>query len=157
LTEISGIPFGLMGEMLQDGGNPWRGMLFGMTARLPWAGDPRPLWQVWDDFGIGESRMIGFWVHDRPVKSGHADIMITSYLRPGKALLAIASWADEDEEIALRIDWQALGLDQEKCTITAREIENFQSAASFDPVARFTVPRGKGWLLEISEKQDGGK
>ena len=25
LVEISGIPFGLMGEMLQDGGNPWRG------------------------------------------------------------------------------------------------------------------------------------
>ncbi|HET8634176.1 MAG TPA: glycoside hydrolase domain-containing protein, partial [Gemmatimonadales bacterium] len=38
LVEMSGIPFGLMGEMLQDGGNPWRGMLFGMTARLPWAG-----------------------------------------------------------------------------------------------------------------------
>jgi len=24
LVEVSGIPFGLMGEMLQDGGNPWR-------------------------------------------------------------------------------------------------------------------------------------
>jgi hypothetical protein len=41
LVEISGIPFGLMGEMLEKGGNPWRGMLFGMTRRLPWAGDPR--------------------------------------------------------------------------------------------------------------------
>ena len=40
LTEISGIPFGLMGEMLQDGGNPWRGMVFGMTGRLPWSGQP---------------------------------------------------------------------------------------------------------------------
>ncbi|MGH7658471.1 MAG: glycoside hydrolase domain-containing protein, partial [Gemmatimonadales bacterium] len=38
LTEMSGIPFGVMGEMLQDGGNPWRGMVFGMTNRLPWAG-----------------------------------------------------------------------------------------------------------------------
>jgi len=33
LTEVSGIPFGLMGEMLQDGGHPYRGMLYGMTAR----------------------------------------------------------------------------------------------------------------------------
>ncbi len=32
LTEISGIPYGLMGEMLQDGGNKWRGMLYGMTG-----------------------------------------------------------------------------------------------------------------------------
>ncbi|MFC1783701.1 glycoside hydrolase domain-containing protein, partial [Planctomycetota bacterium] len=35
LIEVSGIPFGLMGEMLQDGGNPWRGMIYGMTARMP--------------------------------------------------------------------------------------------------------------------------
>jgi hypothetical protein len=35
LTEVSGIPFGLMGEMLQDGGNPWRGMIYGMTNRMP--------------------------------------------------------------------------------------------------------------------------
>ncbi|MEO6069074.1 MAG: glycoside hydrolase domain-containing protein, partial [Chitinophagaceae bacterium] len=27
MTEVSGIPFGLMGEMLQNGGNPWRGMI----------------------------------------------------------------------------------------------------------------------------------
>lgn len=36
LVEMSGIPYGLMGEMLQDGGNQYRGMLYGMTARLPW-------------------------------------------------------------------------------------------------------------------------
>ena len=36
LVECSGIPFGLMGDMLEGGGNRWRGMLFGMTARLPW-------------------------------------------------------------------------------------------------------------------------
>jgi len=35
---FSGIPFSLMGEMLQDGGTPWRGMVYGMTNRLPWSG-----------------------------------------------------------------------------------------------------------------------
>ena len=49
-----------MGEMLQDGGNPWRGMIYGMTSRLPWAGDPTHIWKVWDDFGIQGSRMIGY-------------------------------------------------------------------------------------------------
>ena len=45
LTEVSGIPFGLMGEMLQDGGNAWRGMIYGMTNRMPWSdnADPRPI------------------------------------------------------------------------------------------------------------------
>lgn len=33
LIEVSGIPYGLMGEMLEGGGNPWRGMLYGMTGR----------------------------------------------------------------------------------------------------------------------------
>ena len=70
LVEMSGIPFGLMGEMLQDGGNPWRGMVFGMTARLPWAGDPRPLWKVWDEFGIDgerDDRLVG---RDEPGQDG---------------------------------------------------------------------------------------
>ena len=31
LVEVSGIPYGLMGEMLEGGGNPWRGMLYGLS------------------------------------------------------------------------------------------------------------------------------
>ena len=50
LVEVSGLPFGLMGEMLKHGGNPWRGMLFGETTRLGWYGDPRPIWKLWDAF-----------------------------------------------------------------------------------------------------------
>ncbi|HEV3325646.1 MAG TPA: glycoside hydrolase domain-containing protein, partial [Puia sp.] len=42
LTEVSGIPFGLMGEMLQGGGNPWRGMVYGMTNRMPWSDNADP-------------------------------------------------------------------------------------------------------------------
>ena len=38
-VEMSGIPYGLMGEMLQDGGNRWRGMLYGMTSRMPYDGN----------------------------------------------------------------------------------------------------------------------
>ena len=29
MVEVSGIPYGLMGEMLWEGGNKWRGMLYG--------------------------------------------------------------------------------------------------------------------------------
>ena len=111
LVEMSGIPFGLMGEMLQDGGNPWRGMVYGMTGRLPWAGDPRPLWKAWDEFGIADSRMIGFWVDGRPVKADRADVLATSYVRNGRTMVALASWAKERVDVRLAIDWKALGLD----------------------------------------------
>ena len=63
LTEVSGIPFGLMGEMLQGGGNPWRGMVYGMTNRMPWSdnADPRPIWKAWDAFrdaGHADDRLL---------------------------------------------------------------------------------------------------
>ena len=34
LTEVSALPFSLMGEMLPDGGHPQPGMLYGMTGGI---------------------------------------------------------------------------------------------------------------------------
>ena len=156
LTEISGIPFGLMGEMLQDGGNPWRGMLFGMTARRPWSGDPRPLWKSWDEFGIKEATMIGWWEAGCPVTTSAKDVLATVYLhaRSGSsdhpsALISIASWATTDVNVELKIDWQALGIDPTKAMLVAKPIEGFQPAQTFrigDPIP---VAPGTGWLLNL--------
>jgi len=149
LTEISGIPFGLMSEMLQDGGNPWRGMVFGMTGRLPWAGDPRPLWKAWDQFGLAISRMIGFWVPANPVKTGREDVLATTYVREGKTMVAIASWASGPVDIRLAIDWKALGLDPARVNITAPEIAGFQEERTFDAAGPIPILPGKGWLLVV--------
>jgi hypothetical protein len=156
LVEMSGIPFGLMGEMLQDGGNPWRGMVFGMTSRLPWAGDPRPLWKVWDEFGIAGSEMIGWWVDANPVKTGRRDVLATVYLKKGKgagarALIALASWADEPVEVRPAFDWKALGLDPKRAVLRAPSIDKFQPAASFKPGEALRVEPGKGWLLLVGD------
>jgi hypothetical protein len=149
LVEISGIPFGLMGEMLQDNGNPWRGMVYGMTGRLPWAGDPRPLWKAWDAFGIADSRMVGFWVDSRPVKIDRPDVLATSYVRNGGTMVAVASWAKEPVDVRLSIDWTALGLDPSTATITAPAIEKFQDAATFTQDQPIPVEPGRGWLLIV--------
>ena len=63
LIEMSGLPFGVMSEML-DGANPWRGMVFGETARLPWSGDPRGLWKAWDEFGIQGTEFLPFFARE---------------------------------------------------------------------------------------------
>jgi len=151
LTEISGIPYGLMGEMLQNGGNPWRGMVFGMTNRLPWTGgDPRHLWQLWDAFGIEQADMVGWWVHDTPVKTGNPDVLATSYVRKGdKTLVSIASWAPATAKVKLIIDWKALGLDPAHVRLVAPAVEGFQPAATFRPGDEIAVEPGKGWLLEL--------
>jgi hypothetical protein len=152
LVEMSGIPFGVMGEMLEGGGNPWRGMLFGMTNRLPWAGDPRPLWKVWDDFGIGAARMDGWWDPATPVQTGRSDVLATSYLRDGRALVAIASWAPDTARVHLQVDWKNAGIDSTRATIRATAIRDFQPEAEFAPGGEIVVPPGKGWLLEIRER-----
>jgi hypothetical protein len=151
LTEVSGIPFGLMGEMLQDGGNPWRGMIYGMTNRMPWSdnADPRPIWQAWDQFGMQGSKMIGYWVPANPVKTGNPKVLATVYKKTGKALVAIASWADTDTSIKLNIDWKALGIDPAKAKTTAQPIKNFQQANIFPADGEIPVAKGKGWLLVI--------
>ncbi len=156
LTEVSGIPFGLMGEMLEGGGNPWRGMVYGMTSRMPWSeeADPRPLWKAWDEFGLSGSRMIGTWAETSPVKTGRDDVLATVYTRPGRAMVAVASWAEEDTHVRLAIDWNALGLDSARATISAPAIEGFQEERRFGPAEAIPVPRGKGWLLIVSDASE---
>jgi len=162
-----------MGEMLQDGGNAWRGMAFGMTSRLPWAGDPRPLWKVWDEFGITESEMVGWWVEGNPVKTGDPAVLATAYVKsadsggraanafdpksrkpvekPGgnSVLIALASWAKDPVDIRLTIDWKKLGLDPQKAVLRAPAIDKFQPAAEFRPGDAIRVEPGKGWLLVL--------
>ncbi len=152
MVEVSGIPFGLMGEMLQGGGNPWRGMLWGMTNRQPYGGnDPAPLWRVWDEFGIQESRMIGYWVPSAPVTTDHREVLATTWIGDGKTMVSIASWAETPVDVRLHIDWEALGLTPDTAVISAPAIENFQDAATFSPADAIPVEPGRGWLLIISE------
>jgi Family of unknown function (DUF6067) len=151
LTEVSGIPFGLMGEMLQDGGNPWRGMIYGMTSRIPWSdnADPRPIWKVWDEFGMRGTKMIGYWVDDNPVKTDNDKVLVTIYKKKGKTLVSVASWANDDLYVQLKINWKKLRIDPAKATITAPEIKNFQPAKTFQFNEKIWVEKGKGWLLII--------
>ncbi|RZL44664.1 MAG: hypothetical protein EOP00_19355 [Pedobacter sp.] len=153
LTEVSGIPFGLMGEMLQDGGNPWRGMIYGMTNRLPWSGnnDPRPLWKVWDDFGMKGTKMFGYWSENCPVKTSNADVLTTVYKKQGAALVSVASWSEKDETVQLNIDWNKLGINPAKAVLSVPEVQNFQTKANIGTSTQITVPKGKGLLIVIKE------
>lgn len=147
LTEISGIPFGLMGEMLQDGGNPWRGMIYGMTVRMPWCGDPRPLWKLWDEFGIERAVMRGYWDPACPVRTGREDVLATAYVQPGRTLIAVASWARRVARVRLAVDWQALGLDPARAHLYAPAVTDFQEEALFGADDAIPVVPGRGWLL----------
>jgi hypothetical protein len=151
LTEVSGIPFGLMGEMLEGGGNPWRGMIYGMTNRMPWTdnADPRPIWKVWDAFGMQGTKMIGYWSPSCPVKTDNAAVLGTVYQKKGAALVSLASWAGQDTAVRLHIDWKALGIDPAHGVVEAPEIRDFQPARTFGIDEAIPVEKGKGWMLII--------
>jgi len=148
LVEISGIPFGLYGEMLQGGGNPWRGMIYGMTNRYGWQGDPRPIWKLWDDFGIQDAKMIGYWDKACPVATGHPDILATAYVKEDRTLVALASWAKESVDILLHIEWTAIGRNPATAQIHMPAVESFQGERALAATDPIPIEPAKGaWMI----------
>jgi hypothetical protein len=156
LVEMSGIPYGLFGEMLAHGGNPWRGMLYGMTNRLGWSGDPRPIWKLWDEFGIRDAQMIGYWDPTCPVKTDNQDVLATVYRKKDKVLIAMASWANEPRNCRLKFDWKALGMDPKNTELFAPHVPGLQSAATKSPADVVVVPPREGawFILETKHLPD---
>jgi hypothetical protein len=162
LVELSGIPFGLHADMLQHPINPWRGMVYGMSYRLwpvPEKPNPAPLWALWDNFGIEKAKMFGYWDPNCPVKTNHSEVLATSYVREGKTLIAIASWARpavwkvaDPVRIRLKINWAVLALDPAKARLYAPPIEGIQQEKVFSVSDEIPVDCGKGWLLILQNK-----
>ena len=150
LVEMSGIPYGLMSEML-DHPNPWHGMVFGMRVRWPWSGDPRNIWKLEDQFGISDSDYIGWWDPACPVKTDHPLAKASVYQKTGRTLIALASWAPAKTEVKLAINWAALGLDPGTTILRAPACGGFQDEAVFSAAAAIPVEPGKGWLLIVDE------
>ncbi len=94
LVEISGIPFGISSELLNhvDGGNQWRGMLYGMSGRENIS--CTAMYKFWDEWGIQDSEMIGYWSPKCPVKTDNPDVLATVYKKNGKALISVSEWSE---------------------------------------------------------------
>ncbi|NVK53061.1 MAG: hypothetical protein HWD85_09015 [Flavobacteriaceae bacterium] len=153
-VEVSGIPFGLMGDMLHRGGNRWLGMLYGMTVRHPWMTDgiicdPRPIWEIWDEFQIQEAEMIGFWEDSCPVKTNNSDVKTTVYKKEGKTLISIGNFSDSSKSVSLIINFEELGLDAAKVKLVAPKIQDFQSEKEWNIGNKITIEPRKGWLIYV--------
>lgn len=153
LVEMSGICFGLTSEMLWKDGNPWRGMVYGMTGRVPETQEPVHMWKVWDQFGIQDSEMIGYWVPNCPVRIDHKDILATVYKKKYKTIVSVASWAKKPVNVTLQIDFKALGLCRQKTRLYLPPIPDFQDEAVFSPTDAMLIQPGKGYLISIDECQ----
>jgi hypothetical protein len=134
--------------MLQDGGHPYRGMLYGMTARKYGDVDPRPVWAMMSDYGIAESRMLGYWLENAPVRTDHPRVLATTYARSDAILIALASWSDTDEVVQLSVDLEALGLGPD-VSARAPAVEGLQAEAEVD-LSAVRVPAGQGLFVVVA-------
>lgn len=147
LVEMSGIPFGLMSETL-DAHNVWRGMVYGMAPRLPWSGNPVPVWKLWDAVGMKDAVMYGWWDPATPASTDNANVLVTAYKLPGgKTLLAVANWTDEPQMATLKLDAGKLGFMPSRTTLP--EVETLQTAGDIDLSQPVTVEGGKGMFILV--------
>jgi hypothetical protein len=152
LIEVSGIPFGLTGQMLNGGGNPWRGMIYAITNRPGWAGDPSHIWKFWDAFRIREKQMIGYWDSDNPVTCTNDSLRVTLYKGTEESILAVANWGSTDQNGTITIDWGKLGYDPSTCAVTVPPVPEFQDGQTVASLDRITVPGKKGYLIVLRNK-----
>ena len=108
--------------------------------------------KAWDDFGITTSKMVGYWDPNAPVTTGRSDVLATSYVRPGRVLVAIGSWASDTAQVQLTIDWKTIGIDSSKAVITQPAIANFQSGVTFNVGDAIPVAPAKGALIVIRQR-----
>ncbi len=153
---FSGIPFGQMGEMLQNGGNPWLGAVYGASRR--WYGkgnlaeNPGAIWKAWADFGIEDSRMSGYWDKYAFVKTDSPDVKATAFIRGGKALIAVGNFSAEPRTVNLKIDGRWLGTRAQTMKLEARPIPGFQEARTFSIGEPIPIQPKRGWMLELGAR-----
>ncbi len=154
LIEVSGIPFGLPGQMLEGGGNPWRGMVYGITTRAGWTSNPpTEIWKFWDEYKIKDKIMIGYWEKECPVTCSNPMIKASVYKSADEVIIPVANWTEQDQEVSIAIDWAKLGMDKTKYEISIPEIKDFQQEQKTVSLDKLTIPGKKGYLLLLKQKK----
>lgn len=154
LVEVSGIPFGLPGQMLEGGGNPWRGMIYGITNRSGWTGNvPDELWKFWDEHNFKDKELLGYWDKDCPVKTNNKHVISSIFKGKNESVIAIANWDKEAQSTSVLIDWNALGYDASKCTISMPFVKDFQDEQPLQSLSSVNVPGGKGFMIIVKENK----
>ena len=150
LIEISGIPFGLYGEMLEHCGNPYRGMVYGMSSRIYGGCDPTNIWKLWDHFGMRGSEIMGYWDNENPVKTTNKEVLSTIYNKDDKTLIVLGNWTSHEQNTTIHIDWEKLGYNPSKIRIEIPEIEHLQEKSSIDNLNDIlNIPASKGLIIIV--------
>ncbi len=147
LAEVSGIPYGVTGQMLEGGGDLYLGMLYGMNNRYGWHyKNAVHMYKIWDDFGISDSKMLGYWHSKNPVKTDNSNVLTTVYLKDNEALICAYNFADKAQSFSFVLNEKLLNFKPESAfelrfKKRKRAIENISKA--------FRLDKRKGIIIHL--------
>ena len=77
------------------------------------------------------------------------------YKKEKSALIAIASWSEQTEQVELKIDWKKMGIDPNKVTVTMPSMKGFQSGVALKisngRIEPISIDKAKGVIVWIKE------
>ena len=149
LCEVSGIPYGVTGQMLEGGGDFYAGMLYGMNNRFGWGyTNAVQMYRVWDDFGISDSRMLGYWHSENPVKTDNENVLATVYLKENESLICLYNFSDKRESFSIKIDNKLMGF----YPASSKEVRfNRSRQKAFDMNKTVTLGKRKGIIIKVEK------
>lgn len=141
LIEISGIPFGLMSEMLQNGGNQWEGLNFGMTNRYGWIEEfsPTTVWNIFDKY-LYNTELIGFWNDENPIILSNNNIKASLYTKQDADYIVVSNPTDSVQQTTISF---------KNARLVIPYIKDFQDKMDYH--GQISIPPHKGYLI-IAEK-----
>ena len=183
LTEISGLPSGLSSDMLRYNTMRhthgftryhYRGMLVGSAFRYtgshagsaPDVFSPVATWQLWDEFKIQESTMIGWWENHEesagtvPVHLSNPNFLATVYLRYGlSALVVVSDWSsllgNYTSALSVSYNWTAMGFAASTVAVPRLppyQVESSVAGQHFPVSHTFNISASQGGLILLLEK-----
>jgi hypothetical protein len=113
------------------------------------------LWKFWDEHGLPDAKMIGFWTSEPAVTTNNDEVVATVYRGAMSTVVAVAGWTDTDASVRLTVDWDRLGYNPDEARVTVPAIDGIQaeggelSLAAGGVVPAIAVQQGKGLLIVI--------
>lgn len=151
MAEMSGLPYGLGGQMLCGGGNIYAGMLYCMNSRYPWINeDAIAEYKLWDEFGIENSEMFGYWHSKVPVGTNDNSVLCTVYLNADKALVCLYNFSDEEKKIKITLNRELLGFNPHKTAIVP-EIDGYQERNILNVGEEQLIHRKDGLIFVLNK------
>lgn len=154
-TEISGIPFGVKNNTLDNfsinGGNPYKSMIFSMNQRGQssyWA-----MIDMWDETDIHNRKMVGYWDRNPLVTvKGDNNVFATCYVKEKSVLICAANWNVTDAKADLVLDWKKCGLNPKTAKIRKINFDGYQKEEYLNSLEGLEFAKDGGAFIEVYDE-----